>query len=433
MSYPTRLDRAIQIVEVCEEKEIAVRKWERTTAALNGLELTGASDDVRNKIESYGLSCNAILKDYDATVGTGDGSEFLLEEDDAAELVELALQLAISIRFAETNRILDRLRHHLGVLPEAEIVEARRHQKWFTPLLIAECQTEINRLGASDGNDDDVATEQNSIPFFSLFLFSEWSCVESVEVVLQALKLPGDRPFQLFSDGIHEHVSRYLAQFLYGEIDRIDELVRDPKCNLYVRWAAVGSYKYLVRDGVLATTEAIRRLDRLFEETKVVGEAGRPGLEHPYELSAGIIETIVSIDGGMNSQLSQTDFDFVDEFIIRRDEFGETTDPESQAALAEGLRQLPPTKLDDCIEFLRHWNAFTPSRTPPKRLRSTISSKDIKPAAKHSPSPAVPPPKSTTARRAEKTPRNAKCPCGSGRKYKLCCRRNKPDANADFS
>lgn len=427
----TALDRAFETLEVCEASGNAIEKWQEITSKWDGLVLTGVSDDVRQRFESFGVSCNIILDGYvdaDSAGATDREIETTLEESDAARLVQLAEKCAIDIRDAETNRILEQLRHNDGVLPAEEIIEARRHQDWFTPLLISECRAVIDRVVAGESSDDnDGATSHNSIPFFSLLLFAEWSRTESVGVVLQASKLPGEGPFKLFGDAIHEHLPRYFAQFLHGEVERVDEIIRNPNCNVYVRWAAVSSYKYLVRDGVLAVDEATCRLERLFDETKIVGETGRAGWGHPYELSAGIVDTIVSIDGTSVSRLTPADFEFVDESIIPREEFLPNSAPGEPSISNEELQSLPATVVKDCLQELRHWAAFNRSRDSQKKPMSPDVGGVVKPVAIDPPAPKMPPPKSTTVRSGKRIPRNAKCPCGSGKKYKQCCLRKRSD------
>lgn len=421
MKDPTRLQRAFQIIDVCNEDGDAAERWERIGASINGLELTGASEVVRQNIESFGLSCNVILSRCRTDADDESGREVLIEEHDAAGLVELAHQFAIDLRDAETERILDRLREHGRVLPETEIMEMRQFKEWFTPFLINECRTAIDQIEDRVRSDQDDLPAVNSIPFFSLFLFSEWACDDSVDVVLQALRLPGDVPFELFGDGVHEQVHRFLAQFLSDELDRIDELVRGQSFNEYVRWVAAGSYKYIVRDGNLAAEEAIRRLDRLFHETKVVGRGGIPGVEHPFALSSGIVEAIVSIDGGSSSQLSDDDFEYVDEFVVSRGEFFEN-DGKSE------LHRLPPTRVEDCVESLRHWSAFASTPDKPKSPQPKTRRRPVRTSVIDPPSPNGPPTNSTRMRGGKAVARNAKCPCGSGRKYKHCCLRSTSDA-----
>lgn len=301
------------------------------------------------------------------------GASVEINSANTVELIGRLLPLYESIRDAETERILGRLRKHEGKLPEPEIIEARRHRDWFVPRLMQECQAEIDKLKQQPDSDDRLSDDKYSdLPFFALFLFSEWEIGESLPIILEGLSLPGEGPFELFGDGIHEQVARYLAQFLSHDLDRIDEMICDSRVNMYVRWAAASSYRYLFRDKNITVDDAIARLASNFRKTKVIGKDGRPGMEHCYELSAGILDNLYQLGGSLKSILSADDqnWDFVDESIFRREDSDVTlTESERQT----GLLRLPPTRVADCLETLRHWATFE-QRPEPGSPRTLTSS-----------------------------------------------------------
>jgi len=360
------------------------------------------------------------------------GASVEINSANTVELIGRLLPLYESIRDAETERILGRLRKHEGKLPESEIIEARRHRDWFVPRLMQECQAEIDKLKQQPDSDDRLSDDEYSdLPFFALFLFSEWEIGESLPIILEGLSLPGEGPFELFGDGIHEQVSRYLAQFLSHDLDQIDEMICDPRVNMYVRWAATSSYRFLSRDKKVTMDDAIARLERSFHKTKVIGSDDRPGMEHCYELSAGILDNLYQLGGSLKCFLGDDMriWDFVEESVFCREDSDVTlTESERQ----KGLLRLPPTRVSDCLETLRHWATFE-QRPEPSSPRTLTSSG---PESAHPFERSTPPitswtPNTTaqslnatgTIRAAERVPRNAKCPCGSGKKFKQCCMR----------
>lgn len=391
--------------------------------SLNEFELTGAADAVRSAIESFGTKYNEVTKRYPAA-SSDTFPEFT--EEDASELAVQLRQVAELTRDAETERILDRLRHHGGVLPEAEIIEARRHQDWFVPHLMRECRDQIAKLKKLDDVNDRLPDdEQNSIPFFSLFLFSEWHVADSIPVILESLRLPGEGPFELYGDGVHEQVPRYLAQFLPDQPEQIDAIVRDSHANTYARWAAANSYTHLVRDQKLSVEDAVERLDRLFSETKIIADDGAPSPEHPDELVSGIAVVISDIGGASHSILSTDahEWNFIDEGMIRQEEFVEPSRAGVDWEPTNELRRLRPTRVEDCLEELRHWAAFRPRPKPVKRSPAPKPAVRPTPATSRSPLPSSLPASDEPITRAARVPRNAPCPCGSGKKYKQCCLR----------
>lgn len=425
MNKPTRLDRAVATLQAIESPATDVERWDAASAEMTGFELTGASDQLYQAIEEFGVRVNSIMSAYKETALERELEKW--DSDDLAELVKLAREFAETVREVECNRILDRLRNHQRILPEAEIIEARRHRDWFAPILLRECQASIDRVvKLAEKQADEEEDEWDSIPLFAITLFSEWNFRESVPIILAPMMLPEEIPFDLFGDTIHEYLPRYLAQFLSDEIDGIDKLILNPDGNTYVRWAAAGSYRYLVRDKVLSTKDAVGRLDRLFRETQNVDEEGHADLGHCYELSAGIVETIISIGGCTASTIfdEQDQWKFVDTSIVAPDSFTDSVE-EDLINQQKDLQRLPQTQIEDVVESLRWWAAFDKTDEASTKLEPvTRPSKRPKPKrsdrAHQVPEPAGAPVAST---RSARVPRNAKCPCGSGRKYKQCCMR----------
>ena len=419
MSYGNRpLDRARgTLKELSRDDSIAARC---VAAAKVGLIGDDVSEAVQLKLQELAnlLDANHLDVNHVQSEGSADPE---LSEPDACELIDRLRSVSEMIRDEETERILKELRHHGGSLPEDELKLVCDHATWFGPKLLLECRDEIARLEALGGVVENYDEKTyNSIPFFSLHLFSQWNLTESIPVVLDAIKLPTEGPFELFGDCVHELVPRYLAQFLAMDLDLIDELICDTNVNLYVRWSATNSYAYLVRDEKISLEAAVARLDRLFDETKVVDEkTGRAGLGHAYELSAGIAATIQQIGGASISALAKNgrDWDFVDQSIILGESFLKSASKTDQAESEDVVYRRGPTRVVDVIEELRHWACFNPKPgrkqftepEAPSFVERTDAAQSVTPPLIHAPI------------RSNKTPRNAKCPCGSGKKYKKCC------------
>lgn len=415
-----RFEKAVATLDQLSKATSASSRISAVSADLNGLVLTGATTEVGESIEAFGVEYNRLMP---AARESTEDEDANLSEPDAAELVSSLRATCELSRSSETDRVLQQLREPQGSLPRAEIDLIRRYTEWFAPILLQECVADTEKIRQRDSeNDASGSGEVSSIAFFSLYLASELDLAEFVPVVLRGLRLPNDLPFDLYGDAIHECVPRYLTQFLHSDIDRIDELTLDPSHNTYVRWCAAGSYKYLVRDKVLTLEEAVRRLDHLFEATKITDETGGPALGHDYEVSAGIVEAIASIGGGELSDIgdSPDQWIFIDKSIIPPDDFVDSVAPTDPAWLTDELRRLPATRFKDCVEELRRWAWFNESAD---KSPAPVS----KPASRPRPNPSAVQsqrnPEATTAVRSDRTPRNADCPCGSGKKYKKCCMR----------
>jgi hypothetical protein len=419
-----RFEKSLAVLDRLGNGTPATDRLAAAMEEFNDFKLTGASEPIRQSVESFGLQYNRLMKAAQEAAGDEAAS---LSEPEAAELVTSLRATCELTRSVESERILSPIRESDGPFPAAELNLIRRYREWFEPILLQECIADTEKLEHWNRKemgpaDDDVS----SVGFFMLYLASEWELAEFLPVVLRGLKLPGELPSDLYGDAIHEQVPRLLAQFIPEDLDRIDAIVLDGSLNLYVRWGSVTSYKYLVRDKVLTLEAAVRRLDHLFEATKVTDDTGRPGMGHEYELSAGIVEVIASIGGGELSTIgdSPEQWKYIDDTIIYEDEFVSSVAPTDPSGLTPGLRRLPPTRIEDCVNELRNgpWSWETENDSSPEP-RPPIP----KPSLRPQPSPRVtqvqPQVAATTVTKSDRIPRNADCPCGSGKKYKKCCLR----------
>ncbi len=411
-----RLDAAMSALRALSQPGSDLDRLSAAMPSLDGILLTGASDETQKAVEEFGLLYNSICENYPADAIHADRVD--LSESDAATLVAKLSKTIEVIRDEETERILGRLRNHRGILPEAEINEMRRHRELFIPHLIKEFGDEIDRLKQRyEGDTGSTVDAHSSVPFFALYLFSEWDTVESIPVVLKGLHLPDDGPYEILGDSVHEQLPLYLAQFLSQDVAQIDSIICDPAVDTYVRWGAVNSYPYLVRDEKITAEDAVVRLERIFDATKVSDENGFPGEGHCFELSAGILDVLQKL--GSSMQFMHGDkktWNFVETSIIDAEGAGQLSAAEVQVK----LNQLSPTRITDCLDVLRDWGAFNHSE--PRRALKSNFAMPVRPAKSFTESAPVFEPVGTI-RGDKRTPRNAKCPCGSGKKYKQCCGR----------
>lgn len=416
-----RLEKAMAAIDELLKDTSASSRFSAAVAELDGFELSGATIAVRESIEAWGVQYNRLIKAAQESTGDEIAS---LSEPDAAELIPSIHASCELIRSIESERVLASLRDDQRRIPKAEIQLIRQYPHWFIPLLLQDCITETEKIEQSKNKKRASSDAVSSLPFFTLYLASELEIAEFLPVLLRGLKLPGEGAFDLYGDTVHDEVPRLLAQFLHEDIDRIDELVLAPSHNTYVRWCSASSYRYLVRDKIFTFEEAVQRLDRLFEATKVADETGRPAMGHQYELSAGIVEVLASIGGGKLSMIgdSPEQWKYIDESVIHQDYFVSSVAPADPSRLTSKLLALPATRLEDCIEEFQRWGSF---REDGSTEEYPAPKPKPKPAATPLPIPRVsqslPQPEVAKPVRSDRTPRNADCPCGSGKKYKKCC------------
>ena len=91
------------------------------------------------------------------------------------------------------DSIIENLDAPHGVLPVEAIRAAREHREVIIPRLIKLIQQ------AAEAARDDDPPESNG-HFFALFLLIEFRAAEALPVILDAVSLPGELPFDLFGD-----------------------------------------------------------------------------------------------------------------------------------------------------------------------------------------------------------------------------------------
>ena len=199
-----RLDQVILALDELSSDASAVVQIAAAMSALDEIELTGASQAIRDSIETWGVRYNRTMVDY---TDSESGKVRDLSESDASALASQLRETCELIRSEECERIVARLRTFDGTLPKAEIIVARRHRGLFFSRLLQECVTEIEKLEQAQGHEEGSGEKQeNSIPFYFLYLASEWDVAESVPVIMRGLTLPSKLSFELFNDAIHEQV-----------------------------------------------------------------------------------------------------------------------------------------------------------------------------------------------------------------------------------
>jgi hypothetical protein len=245
--------------------------------------------------------------------------------------------------------------------------------------------------------------------FFAIFLLTEFRAEESFPVILEAFSLPGELPFDLFGDAVTSTLARIVVQFAGDRPEVMDALIRDPKLNEYVRWEAAQCYVHLVRDKRLTQKEAVERLrQHLLWAVAEKDEAVIGGLICVL-VSFAPEEALADIEEAF--RLGLVDEDLVGLGTV------ESSIAEGEERVRKELEWCSETGIDDTIEELRHWAAFAEKPAP----RPAPPPPTPRPhfAAPREPAEPVAAPVSSGVPRAG---RNDPCPCGSGKKFKKCCR-----------
>lgn len=281
-------------------------------------------------------------------------------------------------------------------LPVEAIQRARRHQQQIIPELIKALRAEADLVRNTERRDEQTA-------FFALFLLAEFRASEALPAIVEAISLPGEGPFILFGDAIHDVLPRILVS-LAGErcIEVSSALVRNPALNEYVRWSAAKAIVYLAMVGLRPRAEvitvcrdilreAIERKDEHAVTGMIMSMLDMKPWEAAKEIEWAFQERLM--DEGM------VDWDSVKEYL---------TDQPIGSSHEYG----DAPSIDDTIKELEHWASFRETE-PPRRA----------PILRPPSPPRVPP--MTESRvpflKPDRIGRNDPCYCGSGKKFKKCC------------
>jgi hypothetical protein len=287
-------------------------------------------------------------------------------------------------------------------LPINAIKWIREHRDLSVPRLI-----EVIRAAT-------VGARQGECPegeghFLALFLLTELRATEALPVILEAVCLPGELPYELFGDAITSVLSRMLPVLADDPLEVLDNLIANADLNEYVRWEGAQGYILLVRDGRISREEAV---GRLADHLRVLIDRG----DEP--VVGYLVSVLVSLAPAEALELIKEAYDrnMVDLWVVRLAEV-EQSISEGELWMEKEMSRCRPTGIDDTIAELENWCAF--SEDPP----APASMEPIEPVP-HAPEPARDTPSPLAELPTRKTGRNEPCPCRSGKKYKKCCGSN---------
>jgi len=240
-----------------------------------------------------------------------------------------------------------------------------------------------------------------------LFLLIEFRAAEAFETIIRAVSLPDDLPSELFGDGIHEVLPLAVPVMVSERLDEVLTLIRNRELDEYVRWALMTGMVRLVAGGLRSRDEIVAHLREILigatedEDTETVLAAVHSLHDlYPEEAYDDIKRAY--------------DHDLVDEFMIGL----EDVDRQLARGKDDVLHRLQgeTTHIEDTIDMLKHWAAFQPQKEKPA-VNPMPEKRDPRP---------IPEPRQESAAKIDRIEprvgRNDPCPCGSGKKFKKCCR-----------
>ena len=396
------LSRSERSASIVADKSI--EPWQRAWQGLeawSGLVLSDLSESARQIVDVELGPVSGILADYDLKTWDDYAG---IDEADIDEMLKRIATATQALVDSEVGRVMTGLRTAESRLPTAEIADVRQHKLLFIPLLVEAIEKAVAAVRAASEPDGETH-------FFAAFLLTEFEVQAAFPILLEGFLLRGDGVDGLFGDAIDQLFPAALALFLRNDTDQIDEILHNTSLDMYVRWAALNAYVYLVRDGVMTRDVAVAKLD-----SHLVQCMDRRDHEFIEPLICTLNDFVAEEALGTIREAFKKNL--VDTSIVDLDSV-ESWIAQGVDVFQHILQRCRPTGMPDTIAELSGWAAF--SEQPP-RVSKTPVPQDQLPQPKL-PRPDFARPQPVTSIRSDvKVGRNDPCPCGSGQKFKKCCR-----------
>ncbi len=294
-------------------------------------------------------------------------------------------------------------------LPAEAFVAARQHREQIIPhliQLIADATEEVRTTKK-------YKKEQGH--FFALFLLGEFQAKEALPTIVEAICLPERGPFHLFGDAVHEVIPRILAMIAHDQLDVFVSLLHNSDANMYVRVAAATALVKMVGVGVQPREKVVQILR---EALRAAMDEGDP------QLIAFHVAALADLypEEALEDIKEAFEVHVVETFIVDMDSVEGTLKERKEPTLQKLAKETQ--YLNDSVKELRGWASFNKPVPKPKPIPEELKAQLPKPKQvpkKPKPTPRAIP-SASSAVNTKQVGRNDPCPCGSGKKFKKCCR-----------
>ena len=239
------------------------------------------------------------------------------------------------------------------------------------------------------------------------------------------LMLPKSEAFDLLGDALYDDLCRSLAALAPESLELIDQLASSPDVDTFILGNVADTYLYFVRDGVLTREEALHRLQKLLHLATANSDFLDQVLFTLFYYSP--VELRDEIQAIYQDSPDQEELNC----WITWEEFEENFN-NGQREFQKSLQKLPETGYSDCVSHLKKWSCFQPKPDPSPTVDEALGEviaaykENLGKIASVAAAPPLPQPPIASppiiSNSEARVGRNDPCPCGSGKKFKKCCR-----------
>jgi len=293
---------------------------------------------------------------------------------------------------------------------ETVFTEIEQQQAALTPLLLEELEAFAEDLSSVESKGEDYIRH-----IIAPFLLANFRHQLAYPVLIKLISHSGDKLVNLTGEVFTEALGRILASVYDGNLDPIKSVIENPTINIWIRSAALETLVVLWKEDQLSRSEVIDYLKEL-----MTGKLERiPSYVWDnigliaYDLHPNGMETLLqeAIKERLIAPLV-LDLNLLDDCV--KSDLNKVI--QHKDSVIKGYIKSP-------IEELSWW--LYPNTKPMETgmdyadLEVPIAEKTIIPGERFAPMGWRP---KTVTRTTQKIGRNDPCYCGSGRKYKKCCR-----------
>ena len=237
----------------------------------------------------------------------------------------------------------------------------------------------------------------------SLCLPIEFDAREAWSVIQKLAFLPDEQPFDIIGDGVHEILPTAVALWGTDDIEQLTRWCLDTNVNKYCRSALARGVCEAYGRGLLYQETVLDFNKRLLEQA-AAGD---------HEFRAFVICDLIDLQCDELAEVIHDVFerDLVETFIVSEDCVELEFSKDKETGLQKYRSSLVP--LDNFTDLLQSWSSFKPKPKydPPAPIRR----QDPQPVPFEQPV-------TETLEASPRIRRNDPCPCGSGKKFKKCCK-----------
>ena len=319
--------------------------------------------------------------------------------------------LALHKKSNEAQDVLRAFQHCENKFPYSAVQKARELRDWIIPNLI-EAVREATAYARFHVQTDDGTVQ------FAVHLLAEFQAKEALPAILDSFSLTNDELWDyMYGDGVFEAMPGILNRLIGDVPEFYDQKLRDPQTTTALKMCLLQTLRYTVARKVISV-ETYGSWLRDYLELAIQSKN--------MEVVTNIVCDILDTANTDYIPIVRSAFEkgLVDECMINL----EHAERELNGQGMSIWKMLPDPKRDfsDAVEELSAWAWFQETPSNPTQLDSKgefnvekilNAIQSLGPSSKSLPPKPFPPPPNPFPN----VGRNDLCPCGSGKKYKVCC------------